>query len=178
VGYSFCAMLTWRSDSLSTRSPGFPSRSWTGWKLLYKIKFSIRRGPLLLYFTFPDSLLKTWLYMGESNIIALNDIEHQTDVAGTLKPASPFLLMRGHIRKFRFRRTQDAKFPLEPVGYPEETLSFWSDIKMSSNELQNFMDSEWDALNITWGLTGLHWLVLRPLEFGYDRIGIVGGVSN
>jgi hypothetical protein len=178
MDHSFCAMLAWQSDSPSTRSPGFPSWSWTGWKLPHKITFSIRGGPLRLYFTFPDSPLKTWLYMGETNIIALNDIEHQADIAGILKQASPFLIMRGHIRKFRFRRTQDAKFPLEPVGYPEETLSFWSDIKMSSNEVQNFVDNEWDALNITWGLMGLHWLVLRPLEFGYERIGIIGGVSN
>jgi hypothetical protein len=174
----FCVALAWRSVSPSTRSPGFPSWSWTGWKLPHKMRFCMLDGPFRLHFPFGDSPLKTWLLRGEGGTIALSELEHQSNHVGALKRPLPSLIVQGHIRKFRFCRTKDADQQITPIGNSQEHLTFWPDNEMNSEELENFVGRQWDALNITWGLMGVHYLVLKPLELGYERIGIIEGATS
>lgn len=177
VDQSFCAMLAWRSNSPSSRSPGFPSWSWTGWKLPTEAQFCIRKTPDPL-FQYPTSPLKAWLHLHPGRKIAFDALEQQSNLADILKDASRALIVQGHIRKFRFRRTNCAMFPLEPIGYSGEHLSFWPDSRMSSDDMQKFTERRWKALNISWGLFSIYWLVLKRIDFGYERVGIIGGCSD
>jgi hypothetical protein len=172
----FCAMLAWRSKLPSTRSPGFPSWSWAGWKLPTKVDFLIRKSKILMEFISPNCLVQMWLFH-KAKAISFDDLEHKTNFEEILEQAERVLLLRGFVRNFEFRRTEDKRFPLQPICMSNEDFKFWPDVQMNSEEeLQRFTEGKWKSLHISYGFFGSEFLVLKQVGDGvYERIGIVEG---
>ena len=174
----FCAVLAWRSKLPSTRSPGFPSWSWAGWKLPTKVDFMIRGSKILMDCIYPNCLVQLWLYHTKE-MISFNDLEHKTNYEEIIEDAGPFLVLRGFVRNFEFRRTQDKSFPLQPICGSGEKLKFWPNVQMNSEEeLQRFTSGKWKSLHISYGPLNSEFLVLKQVGEVYERIGIVTGWSS
>jgi hypothetical protein len=180
---SLCSVLAWRSETSSARSHKFPSWSWAGWKLPKKthLRHDSQDGISNFFFSMmnpyphPIQPVRFWLDLDAGGKIPLEGVEQRSDFSEILGKASKILIVQGHIRMFRFRLTKDKRFPLEPIPSSGERIKFWPDVRMNSDDLQMFAERKWEALNISWSVECIYWLVLKRVETTYERVGIIGG---
>jgi hypothetical protein len=176
----FCSMLAWRSKTASTRSTQFPSWSWAGWKLPKETYLPRSSEDWMMHMIFADSYpllvepVKIWLDLGADGLLALEGLEEHSDCRGVLEKASNTLIIQGHIRTFRFCLTGHKDFPLKPID-SRTYVRFWPDIEMDQDELKQFVEQEWEAINITWSVVCIFYLVVKRVGAVYERIGIIGG---
>jgi hypothetical protein len=176
LDYSFCIMLAWRSKTASVRCRQFPSWSWAGWKLPKETHLMLRTTVPLRHSRDSIEPVKFWLDLGLDGHFAFENFEQHPDRRGILEKASHTLIIQGHMRSFGFCLTGDPKFPLKAdclCRWRSCRSTFWLDMEMGSDELDQFVQKKWRAINITWSRSDVHWLVVKLVGTMYERIGVI-----